>query len=237
MNASLLKRSLFDPILPAALRPTPVKLTSAAERRGSPRQQAALTAEVIAAGRSYVGQVRNISTTGLTLGFETRPPLFQGGQLLVRTKAFEPITGVVRWVGALECGMAFNSALAEDVLKDADALFDPGKRVRPGRAKIKLPAVVRAPNLQRKVIIENIASGGAQLSTGLPLAVGLGLMIEIDDLLPIGAYVRWSKGGRCGVMFSKLLPLTAAEDISKRCGIHSSWLHEIRQAHATFTAV
>jgi len=202
------------------------------ERRRAPRQQAALSAEIVLGGRNYSGQVLNISKTGLTLRFEQMPSLFKGAQLLVRTAALEPICGSVCWIGPDTCGLAFNTAIAEDVLEDTTILFDPGKRARPGRAKVQLPAIVRAPGLERKVTIENIGCGGALLTTGLSLQVGRGMMIEIDGVVPIGGYVRWAKLGRCGIMFSKMLTIAAAEEIEEQCSIHASWLNEIRGAHA-----
>ncbi|MBI0476689.1 PilZ domain-containing protein [Sphingomonas sp. MA1305] len=232
MNAALLTRSVIDRILPGRLRAQPAP-NSPDDRRVAPRRQAALSAEVVTGGRTYPGQIRNISTTGLELAFEKAPPLVKGAQLLVCAGTLAPFTGSVRWMAGPECGMAFNSALAEEIVEDTSALFDPGKRVRPGRARVQLTATVRGPGLDRKVTIENVCSGGAQLTTGLSLALNTGVMIEIDGILPIGGYVRWSHAGRCGVMFNKLLPITAGEEISRRCGVHASWMNELREAHAS----
>ncbi|MFD1788252.1 PilZ domain-containing protein [Sphingomonas floccifaciens] len=204
----------------------------ASEQRVEPRVQAALSAEVLAGGQSYPARIANISTTGLTLVFKMPVPLFTGAHLLVRTGAHAPFTGSVRWVRERECGMVFNRALADEVLQDASALFDPGKRVRPGRARVHLRATVRGPGLDRKVTIENVGSGGMELVTGLTLPVGTGVMIDIDGLMPIGGYVRWSEAGRCGVMIHKLLPLSAAEEIARRCNVHPSWLKDLREAHS-----
>lgn len=232
MNALTLTRSVIDSILPMRFRPEDAP-SRPAERRTAPRKQAALTAEVFTGGRSCPGHIKNISTTGLTLAFDAPPPLVKGAQLLVRAGTLAPVSGSVRWMAGQECGMAFNTALAEEVVEDTAALFDAGKRVRPGRAKIHLDAGVRGPGIDRQVTIENIGSGGLQLTTGLSLMPGTGVLIDIDGILPIGGYVRWSKAGRCGIMFNKLLPLSAAEEIGRRCGVHPSWLNEVRQAHAS----
>ena len=209
MHAALAPRSLFSRLFrPGAPPAEPAQ--PAPEMRAMDRRQAALSAEIISCGRSHHCQVRNISPGGLTLGFTEMPSLFKGAQLLVLAGGLGPISGSVRWIKANECGMAFNRALAADVLDDTTALFDPGKRPRPGRAKIRLPATARAPDFEQRVMIEDIGSGGALLATDLPLRAGQGLMIEIEDLAPIGAHGRWSKAGRCGLMFSKLLPIRIA---------------------------
>jgi hypothetical protein len=231
MNAFARALSIVEAYLPVQHQRRPED-DEFVDQRGAPRQQAALSAEIVLGGRSYAGQITNISNTGMTLGFDQNPSLFRGAQVLIKTGSLEPISGSVRWIGSGECGIAFNRAIAEDLLDNSTAFFDPGKRARPGRAKVKLPAVIRAPGLQRKVMIENIGCGGTLFTTGLSLNAGRGLMIEIDGILPIGGYVRWARLGRCGVMFSKMLPIAAAEEISERCSIHSSWLNEIRGAHA-----
>lgn len=236
MFAAAATRSKINTFLGAALGHSPAPRVEVDERTAV-RRQAALTAEVVSAGGSYVAQIRSISTGGITLGFTRSPALYVGAQLLVRAPGFAPFTGSVRWVGTNECGLAFNVALAEDMLNDETVLFDPGKRARPGRVKIKLPAIARAPGLERKVTVENIGAGGAQISSGLPLPLteGRGLMLEIEGALPIGSYVRWRSQGRYGLMFSKLLPIATAEEIADRCTIHRSWLNEVRAAHSAVT--
>lgn len=209
-----------------------------AEQRAAPRRQAALTAEVVCCGQVHSASITNISVSGLTLRFANTPPSFKGAQLLVRAPGFAPITGSVRWTLGNECGLAFNVALAGDLLENEAALFDKGKRPRPGRARITLCALVRAPSVERKVLIENIGSGGAQVCSAMtmPLAVGSGAMLEIEGLMPIGVYVRWRRELQYGLMFSKLLPITAAEYIAERCAIHPSWLAEVQTAHAALAS-
>lgn len=231
MNAAGLTLSVIDAILPARFRPQP-PVPEPVERRIAPRKQTALSASVVTGGRTHSGQIRNISTTGLTLVFDSPPPLFKGAQLVVCAGTLAPFTGSIRWIAGHECGMAFNSALAEEVIEDTSALFDPGKRVRPSRARIYLAAIVRGPGFDRKVTIENISTGGVGLATGLSLLVGTGILIDIEGIMPIGGYVRWSQAGRCGMMFNKLLPITAGEEIARRCAVHPSWLNELRDAHA-----
>jgi hypothetical protein len=143
-----------------------------------------------------------------------------------------------RQADVVECGLAFNIAFAEDLLESEGSLFNLGKRPRPGRVRIKLPAIMRAPDFERKVLIENIESGGAQIAGALafPLEVGAGLMIEVGGLMPIGGYVRWSRQSRCGIMFSKLLPVATAEKLAERCAIHRSWVSEVQAAHEALRA-
>lgn len=232
-NASVLLRTMIDAVLPERLRSSAgARAPTPADRRMAPRRQTALTAEIFTGGRCYPGQIRDISTSGLRLAFETAPPLFKRAQLVVRAGTLAPFTGAVRWIAGRECGLAFNTPLAKEVAEDAAALFDPGKRVRPSRANVLLPVRVRGPGVDCRGTIENISSGGARIATDLPLAIGIGVMIDMDDMLPIGAHVRWSEAGRCGVMFNKLLPVAMGEEISRRCSVYPSWLDELREAHA-----
>jgi len=212
-----------------------IEQIDACERRSDKRHEALLSAEVLSAGAVHAAQIRDISTSGLTLSFTSKPCLFKGAHLLVRAPGFAPISGAVRWVRDNECGMVFNIALAEDMLSDSSILFDAGKRPRPGRAKVSLPAVVRAPGVERKIMIDNISPGGALINCGLSLSVGRGIMLDIDGILPIGGYIRWGEQGRCGVMFSKLLPIGSAEEIANRCSIHPSWMSEVAAAHAALS--
>ena len=48
---------------------------------------------------------------------------------------------------------------------------------------------------------------------------------------PSGGHVRWSEGDRCGVMFTKLLAVPAAEEIALRAGLPPAWLDDVRGAH------
>lgn len=233
MLSAATARSRISAIFAGAFEEPSVR-TLDAEQRRTPRHDAALSAQVVSGSNVYSAQIRNISAGGATLAFKSMPALFVGAQILVRAAGFSPFSGSIRWIEGNECGLAFNVALAEDMLKNNAVLFDPGKRARPGRARITLHATARAPGIDRRVTVENIGPGGAQISSGLPLSapVGSGLMLEIAGIQPIGAYVRWARKGYLGLMFSKLLPLSAAEEIAVRCSIHPSWIKEVAAAHA-----
>ena len=207
-------------------------LATGQDKRSRPRQQAAMCCEVLAAGRAHAAMISNISSEGLTLKFETEHCLAKGMQVSVRSNGLGPITGVVRWAERLQCGVLFSAALAGEALKDVAKLFDAGKRLRPGRARVRLDALISCGEIERRVTIENIGSGGVLVATGLSLGTGRHVSDSIVDCEPIDGRVRWSHLGRCGVMFTNLLPVAAAEVIAGRCSLHPSWLDEIRTSHA-----
>ncbi len=54
-------------------------------------------------------------------------------------------------------------------------------------------------------------------------------MIQFPELLPIGGHVRWTCGLQCGVMFSKPLKLSVAEDIVGETNLSSAFMDRVRQ--------
>jgi hypothetical protein len=200
------------------------------ELRGVPRHEIEIAAKLIVMGAEHDCMIQNISTGGMTVVVRA-PNVCMGVQVMVTCAMMPTLCGMVRWFRGDAIGVEFVKSLSVDQVTRMRQMVPAGMQPRAARARIKLPATARFADQCRKVEVLNLSVGGLMMSCGLPPKPGQGLMIEFAEMLPIGGHVRWTEGGRCGVMFSKLLPIAAAEELARRGRIPDGWLDELRWAH------
>lgn len=233
MALSVISRlsKLFEPAAQAA----PSAPVEAVEQRGAPRHEVAIPSRIAINGVETDCEIRNLSSTGMTV---TVPgaAICAGQQVVVATERMGDLYGIVRWSRDETHGVQLSRPLSLDALYHGKFCAPEGLQPRPARARVKLQATVRIGSVRRKVEVGNISAGGLMMLSALPFQPGQGLMIDFDDILPLGGHVRWCSGTRSGVMFTKLMPMHAAEELARRCGLGQSWLEEVQAAHDQLAA-
>ena len=201
-----------------------------AEPRIAPRHETEITARLCVAGREYDCTIRNVSTRGMTVALDV-VHLGVGIQVLVTCDAVPSLCGTIRWFRSGAFGVEFVKPLSLDQLQKMRQSVPAGMQARPGRARLRMAAVARFGDQSRRIEVLNLSVGGLMMASGLAPKPGQRLTIEFTDLVPIGGHVRWSGVGSCGVMFSELLPIPAAEELARRGGLPDGWLEEVRTVH------
>lgn len=165
-----------------------------------------------------------------------------GQQVAVVAQGLPRLFGLVSWYQHGIVGVRFAQPLSAEVLEKAALLKRRVRSPRAGRGKIELPSSVCFDGDRHEVVVRNISAGGLMMTTELPvrrgqrklIRDGQALMIHFPELLPIGGHVRWTCGGTCGVMFSKLLSIDMADDIARLTGLPGGWIDDVRLAHQAF---
>ena len=198
--------------------------------RDGPRRDVAIPATLSLAGTEQDCLIRNISATGMTV---VAPQVLVciGHQVEIRCEQVGSVCGTVRWFERGTFGVQFPAPIARDAVYSAREPLPEGIQPRGGRARMKLPATAHFDDAHIRVVVGNISVGGLMLTSPVPLRPSQTLMVEFARMRPIGGHVRWTEEDRCGVMFTRLLPIATAEEIAARAGLPPAWLDDVRVAH------
>lgn len=91
-------------------------------------------------------------------------------------------------------------------------LRPPGSPIRPGRrgdsrVRLRIPARLILLTETQPCVLEDLsASGAALIAEGRPPAIGTAAVLQCQGIEAFGT-VRWSRHGRCGLLFEERLPL------------------------------
>lgn len=176
------------------------------ERRKEPRYTLILKAAVLEQdGRSFFCLVRNISVSGLELKIYTRPVQDADASLRV---ADEPlIKGRVAWIDKDRAGINFYEELDTPTLLRVRQKLRPNRRRAIPRMNVEASAIVRTSGRAFPAVVCDISSLGARVRPNCSLSAGDRAVVELSDLPPINAYVRWSDGGESGLVFETPIPM------------------------------
>lgn len=163
-----------------------------------------------------------------------------GQQVTVFTQDLPRLLGLVTWVERGTLGVRFARPLTAEMLAKVALLKRRVRTPRAARVKVELPSSVYFGGERHEVVVRNISAGGLMMTTQVAvrrgqrklIRDGQALMIHFPELLPIGGHVRWSCGGTCGVMFSKLLSIEVAEHVARLTGLPNGWIDDVRLARA-----
>jgi hypothetical protein len=177
------------------------------ERRKESRYTLVLRAGLLEQdGRSFFCLVRNISVSGLELKFYARPTLHSDAVLRVADEP--PVKGRIVWINEDRAGISFHAELDAPTLLRVRQKLRPNRRRAIPRMSVEASASVRAGGRIRQAVVCDISSLGARLRTDFPsLSTGDRAVVELTDLPSINAYVRWSDGEECGVIFETPIPM------------------------------
>lgn len=200
------------------------------ENRQAPRHEVAIAGVLEVASAEFPCTIRSLSPSGMMVEAE-QVSLCIGQQIVVTPDGGAPLFGIVRWFRGQSFGAQFPTPLPLDLVRRASNVVPIGMRARAGRARVRLPATARFGVVTREIEVLNVSVGGLMLKSPLPFPSAQGLMIDFPDMLPLGGHVRWGMNGMNGLMFTRLLPVHAAEVIAKRANLGDGWLAEVRDAH------
>lgn len=186
-------------------------------------------------------ELTELSEEGMTLA-APEAVVTPGVQVTLMTQDLPLLLGVVTSQQHGNLVVRFARPLTADVLAKVAQLRRRIRGPRAGRADLELPSSVYFDGVRHVVVVRNISAGGLMMTTQLPVRrgqrklvrTGQALMIHFPELLPVGGHVRWTCGGTCGVMFSKLLSQDMAEDIARLAGLPGSWIDDVRLAREDF---
>jgi len=178
-----------------------------AERRKEARYTLVLRAGLLEQdGRSFFCLVNNISVSGLELEFYTRPML--DADAVLRVADEPPVKGRIVWINKDRAGISFHEALDAPTLLRVQQKLRPNRRRAIPRMSVEASALVRAAGRSRRAVVCDISSLGARVRTDSPLlSAGDRTVVELTDLPSINAYVRWSDGQECGLIFETPIPM------------------------------
>lgn len=158
-----------------------------------------------------VANVHNISTRGLMASSATPPRV--GDRIDLKVDSLPWVHGQVRWVKDNRFGVLLFSALPVGAFRIADQ--GRGRRPRPPRYIVRIPAYIEGPGVARSATIQNVSHSGLALETGLPLNPGKALTVTIAGLPPMTGRVRWSRGSRCGILLEQPLDQDVLDQLIK----------------------
>lgn len=226
---------------PGAAPDAPGSGESSEERRSERRRETEVTGRLRLPASEHDCRIVSLSAGGMTV-LAADAVVTVGEQVGVVTQELPHLLGIVRWSRGTTFGVQFARPLTEDVIDHMAKFRRRVRTPRAGRAKVELPGLVYFDGSRHEVIVGNISVGGLMFTTrnlvkrGQRKLIrdGQALMIEFDELLPIGGHVRWTCGSTCGVMFSKLLSLPMAEEIVRLGNLSTAWLDDVRLSHCDY---
>jgi hypothetical protein len=165
-----------------------------------------------------------------------------GQQVMVLAQGLPPLIGLVSSIGSGRLGVRFARPLSAGTLDKVASLKRRVRTPRAARVEVELPGSVCFAGERHAIVVRNISPAGLMMTTQVPvlrgqkkqIRDGQALMIHFPELLPISGHVRWTCGGTCGIMFSKLLSSDAAEHIVRLTGLPTGWVDHVRLAHEKF---
>lgn len=232
--------SHFEPPAPApsSPEPAPAPAEDPRNRRTGERHEARVMGRLRLPASEHDCEILDLSTGGLS-GRAPEAPVSVGMQVTVVAQGLPRLLGVVRWTADGSFGLQFANPIAESVIETMGRLKRRVRQPRANRARVGIPCTVYFDGVQHRVTVENVSVGGMMITRGIetsrvpkkPIRKGQALMIQFPDMLPVGGHVRWTCGDQYGVMFSKLLKLSMAEEIRRLGNISYAWIDEVREAH------
>ncbi len=207
------------------------------ERRSSERHDADIVSRLRLPASEHDCQILDLSATGMRV-VSPDSLINMGEQVAIETQGFPLFLGTVTWRRGDEFGVQFARPLSDDILQ---GLISFSRRVRTQRAPrmaLNRQAIAYFDHNRIDVAVGNIAVGGLMMATHEHLRKGhrnlirsgQALMIQFPELLPIGGHVRWTCGLQCGVMFSRPLRPSVAEDIVGETNLSSAFMDDVRRA-------
>ncbi len=207
------------------------------ERRAAERHDADIVSRLRLPASEHDCQILDLSATGMRV-VSPDTLVNMGEQVAIETQGFPLFLGTVSWRRDDAFGVQFARPLSDDIVA---GLISFSRRVRTTRAQrmaLNRSAMAYFDGNRIDVIVCNIAVGGLMMATREHLRKGhrnlvrsgQALMIQFPELLPIGGHVRWTCGVQCGVMFSRPLKPSVAEDIVGEANLSSAFMDDVRRA-------
>jgi hypothetical protein len=181
---------------------------SRADRRGDERLVTIYRAAriVTAQGHEQLGIVRNVSSGGLMI--ETHANIAVGDRLWIEPRGCQSIWGSVRWSDAPRHGVAFDTEIQFESLLALAGEDTPNQVARSPRINVDLDARLCVAASWHRVHLCDLSQSGAKLASTLILPDGEPVLLSIDGLRTIDAFVRWQRKDRIGLLFAEPISIS-----------------------------
>ncbi|QDX27285.1 PilZ domain-containing protein [Sphingomonas suaedae] len=158
-------------------------------------------------GEQHLCLIRNIGSGGMML--EVYAPLEPDTRVRIEPKLCDPLCGVVRWSQDRQAGIAFDSPIDVPSYLSVHNVRSPDHMPRGPRIVLDSRSRVRIGSIWHLVPLRDLSQGGAKIETDLPVEIGEAVEIDIEGVGIKHARVRWVRGERVGMTFSR--PLRVAQ--------------------------
>lgn len=163
-------------------------------------------AKVVSAHGEFVGVIRDVSETGISIRFFHQVPSGDPIELHMPSGAVYPIHP--KWSRDKEAGFAFAQTVDVQGLINTSDDFPP----RPMRLALMFPIRVRTLSAKTEAVIENLSQQGARFECGERFAIDQTVYIDCEEagvrLKDVRAKIRWRRGNHYGVVFDDTFSLS-----------------------------
>jgi len=132
-------------------------------------------------------------------------PLTPGEPVVLTLKTAHEIAGRVAWCSDDIVGITFDRRVAVLELLAHRALNRFGRRIRPPRLAVDLPAVLEIDDGRTDVRIRDVSQAGMRLATNRLVRDGQHCVIDMPAMGKRQAIVRWYRNGDAGIALKQAL--------------------------------
>ncbi len=158
-------------------------------------------AKLLCQSGEYVCLIRDVSASGIKLGLFHDLPAISHAFLELANGEVYPMLGV--WAAERQASFRFTQPI-----DPAELLAEPGPYPRRAiRLSIQKPGMVFADGLLRGMTLRDISQNGACFESETRFSLGQALVLSLDAIPELTAWVRWRQGRRYGVVFDSGLRL------------------------------
>jgi hypothetical protein len=181
------------------------------ERRPQERQTTVLRVALLEqAGLPALCMLKNISPAGVQVKLYSR--VREGAEVSLRVADEEPLGGRIAWAEGDIAGISFDKNLDSETFLCVQQKLGPARRRGTPRVSIEASAVLRTGGRTCRATVTDISSFGARVRTGSKLQTGARAVVELSDLPPINAHVRWSEDTDSGLVFDSPISIEIIAD-------------------------
>ena len=174
-----------------------------ADARGTSRTPlpAMRSAKLVCESGEYVCLVRDVSASGVNLGLLNDLPALPHAFLELNNGEVYPMLGV--WRGERQASFRFTHPI-----DPAELMAEPGCLPRRSlRLAIRKPGMVFAEGMLTSMMLRDLAQNGASFESDTRFPLGQTIVLSLEAIPEVTAWVRWRKGRHYGVMFETALRL------------------------------
>lgn len=176
------------------------------ERRTASRHKLVLRIGIVEiSGRASFCILRNISPRGVQVKLYGKPLV--GSRVRLRVGEDTQIQGKVVWINDQLAGIEFDHELPPATLLRVEHKQEVRRRRGTPRVLTRADAKLRTCGRAYRVILSDISTAGAKFQTDKRLPSSGPATLELPDLPPVSAFIRWSDDEELGVSFGVPMPI------------------------------
>lgn len=182
-----------------------------ADRRSGKRHTLVLRVAVVDDGkRPSFCLLKNISPDGVQV--KSYAPMEIGAMVTLFVGEEKPAAGQVVWYRDRLAGIKFEQPLPPDALLRVEQKVCEGRRRALPRLHTEAAGKLRIHGRAYPGTLRDISASGAKLEIRTALPASGAALLELPDLPPIDAFIRWSEEQEVGLSFASPLPIQMIAD-------------------------